>query len=1209
MAGAQALGTGIIKGVFDTTDFLTTGAGMFGSPPAEKDRSNFRQAVDAASASGSAQFGPGYDLTEGVGTLAVGLLGAGKIALIGKAGNAAVTTMRLTAAFEPHAQNFGNLVELIPGVKGPVTSFFASSPDDSTAVGYFKNAMTSLGFEAATIAVTSGSMALLKALSSGDKGAIEAAHADLAKTVAKQSQGAEPSTSSSPSSPLQGSASDLSPASPTPGNPGETQTAIEPASSGTSDGLKTSLSETQASNTSGPASSGSEPSATPGVETQVVSSPTAGAEAIGATIPPRFKPFTLDDESIERLITDNTSDTLALIKHGSWDAAVAAGHSFASEDHIPWQKLSGDASDGEAATSLDAFTARVRDATREQADKMKGGDVQTDAMNERSVNQRVNLWNQDPGALLGALQAAGKRAADLRATMDAGFAVAQRAMQDAWTLAARHAAGDYSEFGGDQAASAEALKQTAQVAATAFGSANSILSNAARTVRGAQAAFKLDPATIRAMQSLDPEALAQALIDTKGDPRAISALLRPGVISRMAEAGQFFMVNNLISSPLTQGVIAMSNTWQALARPAMRMAGAAVNGSYDTVGVAAQKMYGYMASSIPDAFRSAVDAFKMGDSIISPHDLATGAGGAPGATGLGQMIAQKQFVPMNNVGDILTNILTAGQKTLAFPSRFVQFHDEFVKQVVYRGKVSADAFVEGSMPTPEGRPGLTGDDLTRYVQNKLFDAFDQHGHATDTAALNEAKVATYQNDLNPTGTFGWRTAGAVIQSGAQNFPPAKLILPFIRTPVNLFRQGVQLTPGLNMAQKEFRDAIYGVANKEAQAQAIGQMGMGALLMGTAATLAYQGLVTGDAPSDPKLASEAMADGWRPNSIVIPHKDGTKTYVPFGRFDPIMMPMAMAANIVAVLKAPEIADQNKAIPMMQALSIGMMKQLTDKLYLQNFKNTIDAIQSPDQKFAKAAGAIAGNFVPYSSALHLVNTDPVLREANDFVSTALSKVPGFSQHFPARRDYGGDPITVHKGLWLDTPDSQTDAEVQRLALQQGSSIGAPSSKGKGGAEYRDITLAGDKDPAAKGMSAYDRYQELAGHPERMPGASSSQMNMKQALSKLFASPQYQRLPDGSPDEPGTKIAAATSLVAAYRKGAKAFVASDQNVRAAEYAETKRVATANGYASPNIPTAVNTTNSFLGRLGAMIGVRGLQSPTGVTPTTALPVGGQSH
>jgi hypothetical protein len=238
-------------------------------------------------------------------------------------------------------------------------------------------------------------------------------------------------------------------------------------------------------------------------------------------------------------------------------------------------------------------------------------------------------------------------------------------------------------------------------------------------------------------------------------------------------------------------------------------------------------------------------------------------------------------------------VLTAGLKTGAFPSRFVGFQDEFVKQIAYRAKVSAQAFVEGSTGY-----GLEGADLTRYVQDKLFDAFDEYGRATNTAALNEAKVATYQNDLNPTGSFGWATAGAKVQAATANFP------------------------------------------------------------------------------------------------------------------------ALAANIVAVLKQPEVADQNKAQTMLAALSAAMIKQLTDKLYLQNIKNTIDAIQSPDHQAAKVAGGLAGNFVPYSSALHLTNADPVMREADTFISAMLAKVPGFSQHFPARRDWAGDPITVHRAYgWTE------------------------------------------------------------------------------------------------------------------------------------------------------------------------------------------------
>ena len=381
--------------------------------------------------------------------------------------------------------------------------------------------------------------------------------------------------------------------------------------------------------------------------------------------------FTFDDDNISHLIETSANDTLALIKHGSWDAAIAAGHVFGGEDHIPWQKLSGDATDGEASTSLDAFTARVRDAYRDQSDEMKGGDVQTDAMNDQSVNQRVTLWNQDPGALLGALQEAGERAGSLRADMDASFAVAQRVMQDAWAMASRIKAGDFTDGAGSSEAAYLRLKEVTQVAATAFGSANSILSNSARALRGARSEFALSPMQIAKMQSLDGDALASVLASTQGDPRALAKVMQPGMISRLVDGALFLMINNLISSPLTHAVIAASNTWQLLARPAMTMGGAKYLGLSDSVGTVAAKEYGYMATSIPDAFRSAVEAFKAGDSIISPHALNVPTGGvgagAQAGTSIGQQIAQMQFKQMNNVSDVLSNVLTAGLKTGAFP--------------------------------------------------------------------------------------------------------------------------------------------------------------------------------------------------------------------------------------------------------------------------------------------------------------------------------------------------------------------------------------------------------------------------------------------------------------------------------------------------------------------------------------------------------------
>ena len=270
----------------------------------------------------------------------------------------------------------------------------------------------------------------------------------------------------------------------------------------------------------------------------------------------------------------------------------------------------------------------------------------------------------------------------------------------------------------------------------------------------------------------------------------------------------------------------------------------------------------------------------------------------------------------------------------------------------------------------------------------------------------------------------------------------------------------------------------------------------------------------------------------PNSIVIPHLDGTKTYVPFDRYDPVMMPFAMAANIVSILNYYEgggMADQQKAQPVLEALSIGLLKQITGKLYLQNLQHTLEAITDPDRSLSKWVGGMAGNYVPMSSLLHLVNTDPVMREADGFISAALGRLPGFSADFRPRRDWAGDPVSVHKGLWLNTPADQANAEVQRLALQQGASIGAPSAKAKGGADLRGITMAGDKDPASAGREAYDRFQELAAIPQDSLGLY--------AMQSPSSSPRTstRRCPMARLSVKGTKITTLADLVKGYRSGA--------------------------------------------------------------------------
>ena len=92
------------------------------------------QSVTGKLIQGVAQFVTGLALTKGI---APG--GAGNVA------NMARGAESLAVAFDPHQQRLSNLIEQFPVLSNPVTQFLQSKPDDSTALGMFKNAVEGTG--------------------------------------------------------------------------------------------------------------------------------------------------------------------------------------------------------------------------------------------------------------------------------------------------------------------------------------------------------------------------------------------------------------------------------------------------------------------------------------------------------------------------------------------------------------------------------------------------------------------------------------------------------------------------------------------------------------------------------------------------------------------------------------------------------------------------------------------------------------------------------------------------------------------------------------------------------------------------------------------------------------------------------------------------------------------------------------------------------
>lgn len=1102
-----SVGMGAAKAIWETKDF-------FAGEPEESDKSTFRKQGEAQ-AKKLAEASGWNSLAMGVSQFAVGILGAGKVTKalgagkwVGSLGKSVLDgALAGAVAFDPHEERFSDLVDrFAPNI---VTGYLKSNPNDAAWEGRLKNSLESIGLDAAMVGVLAVAGKVLRARKAGDALAAGKAEGELEVATRKleETQSAGPAKAA-PEVPA------------------------------------------QAADTGAPKASPDD-----AVHLEVVDSPTqAGAPRRDAGSPM----VTVEDADLGKIARGADKDFKALAAHGSWENAIAAGHTFGKGGSIPWQTLSKGA---EPSTAVDAVIARVAETLKPQLDAAKGGKVLSDATVEKQVREVASFWGEDPGALLGAMRVAGEGAQQSVAMMRAAYMVSQSTMQDAFTMAARIRGGYLGEFGGDRGAAIELLRKQVEVMATTMGAANSIRANAGRALRQNRAEFRLKPEELASLKGLDEDTLVSVLAATGGDPRSLKRLATPSIWQRLMDKTQFLYVNNLLWSPKTHAVNFATNAFMIAARPAQRFMGSfAVGGKAGSaIRMEAVKQYQYMASSLIDGLEATAGAWRTADSVLSPRSAEVATIGLS----TGQEVAALPFKSWDSLSNVLYNAMTFGVKAAGFPTRGLGTVDELTKQLVYRSKVQASAFVEGT------ENGLKGADLDAFIRNRLDGAFDEVGRGVDGVALQEARVATFSQDLLP------ETMGKSTQAFVAHHPILRFVLPFVKTPTNVFREGIKLTPGLNLVQSEYRAMLSGNFGPERQAQAVGQMAMGSLLMGVAGLMAANGFVTGGGPTDRTQKRTLESAGWRSYSWVFPNADGGKTYIPFNRIDPVAMPFGVVADLVDAMNVVDEDDPlySKVWDGAMAGMLSLVKQMSDKTYLMSVNQVVQVIAEGDEKKATAwLGTMAGNMVPGAAGMRLANQDPYMRDARGFVDKIMATIPGLSEKVPARYDMWGEPRGVNKGLWQNTPADAVDDEMRRMILEGDVGLAAPSPY-VSGIDLRDVQTT-------EGKNAFEEYQKLAGRID--PKAPS----LKDLAAKIIATEGYQKAPDGDSRVKGTKQAMLADVMADYRHKALDYLKGrDSNVREAMLKEQRRVAAA--WASKNGedakgPKAPGIVGSFLEGLG---------------------------
>lgn len=1105
---SEALLLAPAKAVIETNDFLRE---LANDPNTPDKQGTLRKAIDqeweritsestpAAVVGGIAQFVSGM---VGFGKL-LGPLKAGKEAWKARAGFAAAeSALAAGVTLDPHQERLSNLIQEYPALENPVTAYLAASPDDGALEGRMKSSLEALGMDAALAGAFLTSLKVIKMARGGDTEGAKALAAQLGDDSSMEGILAQLDEMGTVQGPQVDTGVRMT---------GNKQRVRVPA------GKKPKV-RVQA----GSSMTGTEANA--GKLADDTAQPQATIEQnLDATRSDPQKtliPEVVTDQDAADILRGTEFDVLRM-EQTYWDrtdAMIQSNNALAPVEKLPWKKL-------RTPDDVSLLIARMADQMSPELDAMKGGDVLKDTKWRTSVRNMARFFNNDPDLWMANLAKMGEDSNKWIATMNSAYHASVGISNDIWKVVQDVRLGNYAPYGGTKEGAITAMRERADVFLAIFGQAESMKSNMARGLRTMR--FAVDPKVVASMKSISDEDFMKAMLTTGGDPKKIAELGNAGFWKRVMEEAQFSQRNGLLWFYPTHIVNVTGNVLMQIARPTERALGGAVaslwNGTAKGVRDAAMKEYGYAVTSLFDGMKAALGAALKGDSKLAPH-ASEAFGDVFDMTTQHPDLGNLTWAPMDSFGGMAANAHKAYNIAFGLPTRALGAQDEFFKMVSYRSTVQSKAFVDGRAR------GLYGKQLSDYVEDRLKASFDAEGRAIDAEALYEAQTRTFNQELLP-GTLGFG-----IRNLRASFPALGFILPFVKTPINVLRYAHKYTPVLNIAQKEYRQMLSGKLGVERQSQAIGQMMLGSMFTGVAAYAATQGLVTGGGPRDPVLRAQLIQDGWKPYSVRVV-EDGVTTFIPYGRLDPIGLPMGIAADLWEVYNAdPDNEELQNAAT---ATAISLAKGFSERTFILNVNMFMDAMADPEANMDKFLGGTLRSMVPGGSALKgYVNQDPYLRDARSLMDRMLQDVPGYSERIPPKRHAVlGYPLMKRLGLTSRQERSGVEDELDRIILETDNGIYPPQPV-RDGVDLREVRLPNNR-------TAYDVLQQYAGNDDGEMGPAKP---LRKALEDLMASKAYQDMEDGGPGIAATKLNAISGIVQTYRELAYKKVL-------AEYPEVKQ------------------------------------------------------
>lgn len=594
-------------------------------------------------------------------------------------------------------------------------------------------------------------------------------------------------------------------------------------------------------------------------------------------------------------------------------------------------------------------------------------------------------------------------------------------------------------------------------------------------------------------------------------------------------------INAILSGPKTHMVNFMSNAMNTVLLPAERMIGGALRADAGMVREGLRQFQG-IRLALKDSFKMAGQAFKSGRNILDPEAAILEANGV-----------DYHAVKYSGENPVMASIVNGRfglGNFIRFPSRMLLTGDELFKQMNYRANLYARLSTEAVDLVAAGK--ITKEQAGKYVADRLDTAYDGKGGARSQVDLDFAREATFTQDLRS----GSLSKG--VQDMTNRHPGLKLILPFVRTPTNILKAGVQRTPLLHRLSKSMRDDIAS-GDPRRMAAANGKLATGSLFWGTGIMLAMEGRITGSGPKDPALRARMMETGWRPYSIVTSDGNGGKRYVEYRRFEPFAMFLGIAADVAEIGGQVGEAEMNEIAT---ASIIGFVNNVASKTYLQGLVDTVEAIGDPERYLPSLMNQYASAMVPQSSFLREIRKqqDPAMREVRSMVDAVMNTLPGYSDNLPARRSWiTGEPIAYPQGWGADMISPVGEAFASANPIIAGDWKGDPVLDELANLDFGFSAPTRKMDGVELSSAQYSRLLELHGT------VRIGRLTMHQALERVMSSAAYDRersrYTDASDPTQNPRVKLVQKVVSEYRKAARMKLLREDDVLREQVVQRKR------------------------------------------------------